>query len=546
MLLEALRAVAANPSIRRAELAWLLGHAGQWVYLISVLVYAYDIGGVVAAGLASMLRMLPAAVMAPFITTLADRLPPNRVLLAVHGGRAVIVGAIALVVAGGFSPAFVFGAIVLEGVLATLHRPTTMALLPALARSPQELVATNAVTSTAESTGTLVGPAIGGVLLALGGPVFGLVATAVGFTVAAVTVLGIDARRPIEADAGTGSRLREMLGGFAALRAYPSAGLLIALFSAQTFVRGILTVLLVAVSVELLRLGESGVGWLNSAIGAGGLFGAFLTFALVMRRHLATPYSLALAGWGLPIVLIGLLPVTPVAFVALAVLGLANAILDVSGFSLLQRCVPNALRGRVFGALEGIVSLTWGLGSLTAPLLVELFGVRGALIAAGALLPTLSLLSARLVREADDAAVVPHHQVGLLRGVPMFAPLPMTILEQIASGLVDESHATGAEVIRQGDSGDCWYLVVEGAVDIVHDGRHVATLEGGDGFGEIALLSQRPRTASVVVRDDARLYRLPRTVFLEAVTGSPHAMIAGEALVSRRLAELGHHEAGSG
>jgi MFS family permease len=545
VLIEALRSVAANPSTRRAETAWLLGHAGQWVYLISVLVYAYDIGGVVAAGLASMLRMLPAAVMAPFVTTLADRLPPNRVLLAVHGGRATIVGTIALVVAVGLSPALVFVAIVVEGVLATLHRPTTMALLPALARSPEELVATNAVTSTAESTGTLVGPAIGGVLLALGGPFFGLVATAVGFAAAAVTVLGIDARRPVEA-AASGSRLREMLGGFAALRAYPSAGLLIGLFSAQTFVRGILTVLLVAVSVELLSLGESGVGWLNSAIGAGGLLGAFLTFALVMRRHLAAPYSLALAGWGLPIVLIGLLPVTPVALVALAVLGLANAILDVSGFSLLQRCVPNALRGRVFGALEGIVSLTWGLGSLTAPLLVELFGLRGALVAAGALLPTLSLLSARLVREADAAAIVPHHQVGLLRGVPMFAPLPMTILEQIASGLVDEAHATGAEVIRQGDSGDCWYLVVEGAVDVVHDGRHVATLGGGDGFGEIALLSQRPRTATVVVRDDARLYRLPRTVFLEAVTGSPHAMIAGEALVSRRLAELGHHGAEPG
>jgi len=547
VLLEALRHVLANPSIRRAQVAWFLGIAGQWIYLVCVLVYAYDIGGVVAAALASTLRMLPAALLAPFVTTLADRLPPNRVLLGVHGGRALVAGAIALVIAGGLSPVLVYGAIVFEGVLATLHRPTTMALMPALARSPQELVATNAVTSTGESTGTLIGPAIGGLLLAMGGPVLGIAATAAGFAVAAVTVSNIDARRPVEPDAaGDRSRLRELAGGFSALRDYPSAGLLIGLFSAQTFVRGVLTVLLVAVSVELLLLGEAGLGYLNSAIGAGGLLGAFLTFALVMRRHLATPFSIALAGWGLPIVLIGLVPIGPLAFAALAILGLANAVLDVSGFSLLQRCVPNALRGRVFGALEGIVSLTFGLGSLTAPALVELFGIRGALVAAGALLPAVALVSFALVRRADAAAVVPERQVGLLRGVPMFTPLPMTILEQIASGLVEERHDEGAEVIRQGAAGDCWYLVVEGAVEVVHDGRRVATLGPGDGFGEIALLSQRPRTATVVVREPAQVYRLPRTVFLEAVTGHPHAMIAGEALVSRRLSELGHPEAGSG
>ena len=546
MLIEALRHVAGNPSIRRAEAAWLLGIAGQWTYLVCVLVFAYDVGGVVAAGLASTLRMLPAALLAPLVTTLADRVAPNRVLLGIHAGRALVVWGIAAVIVTGLPPALVFGAVVVEGVLAALHRPTTMALMPALARSPQELVATNAVTSTGESIGTLIGPAIGGILLAFGGPVLGLAATATGFTVAAFTVLRIDARRPIDPGGDRRSRLREALAGFAALRSYPSAGLLIGLFSIQTFVRGILTVLLVALSVELLGIGEAGVGYLNSAIGAGGLVGAFLAFTLVMRTRLATPLSLALAGWGLPIAIIGLLPVTPVAFVALAVLGVSNAVLDVSGFTLMQRCVPNALRGRVFGALEGIVSLTFGLGSLVAPVLVGALGIPGAFIAAGAILPVLAFVSVGVVRSADAAAVVPHRQVELLRGVPMFTPLPMTALEQIAAGMVHERHEIGAEVIRQGDSGDCWYLLVDGTVEVVHDERPVARLGPGDGFGEIALLSQRPRTATVVVREALEVYRLPRTVFLEAVTGSPHAMIAGEALVSQRLSELGHPHAGSG
>jgi CRP-like cAMP-binding protein len=429
-----------------------------------------------------------------------------------------------------------------EGVIATLQRPTTMALMPALARSPQELVATNATTSTCEALGTLIGPAIGGLLLAVSGPGPAMAATALAFGVAALIVVAVEAGRPAELSSGGegGSRLRDLVAGFSALRDHPSAGLLTALFCAQTFVRGVLTVLLVAVSVELLGLGESGVGFLTAAMGAGGLIGAVLSFALVARRHLALPFSLSLAGWGLPIALIGLAPISILAFAWLALVGIANATLDVAGLSLVQRSVPTRVRGRVFGAFESVTTLTLGLGSLVAPLLVASVGLQGALVAAGALLPLLALLTAPLVRGADAAAVVPHRQLELIRGVPMFSALPMTSLEQIAGGLVEEEHGSGVTVITQGESGDCWYLVIAGEVEVVHDGHRVRTLGTGDGFGEIALLSRRARTATVATTEPTRLYRLPRPVFLEAVTGSPNAVLAGEELMRSRLAELGH------
>lgn len=536
----AVRQAMGNRSIRRAELAWLIGIAAQWAYLVAILVYAYDIGGVAAAGLASTLRMLPAAVLAPIVTGVSDRFPPGRVLLGIHAGRAVAVGLAAIVVIAGLSPALVFVAIVLEGVIACLHRPTTLALMPALARSPQELVATNAVTSGGEALATLIGPALGGVLLAIGGPGLAIAATGAAFAVAAIAVTAIDAQRPVAAPGSAPmGKLGQMLAGFAAFRTHPSAGALVALFSVQTFVRGILTVLLVAVSVELLGLGEAGVGYLNSAIGAGGLLGAFLTFTLVSRRRLALPFSVSLAAWGLPIAGIGLIGEPAAAFVLLAILGLANATLDVSGLSLVQRSVPNAVRARVFGAFEGTVTLTFGLGSLVAPVLVQLLDLRGALVLTGAVLPVLAIVSAAVVRRADDSAVVPHDRLDLLRGVPMFAPLPMTMLEMIAGGLVEERHAAGVEVIRQGDPGDCWYLVVEGQVAVARDERLVAELGRGDGFGEIALLSQRPRTATVRATQPLHVYRLPRPVFLEAITGNPNAMIAGEELAASRLAELG-------
>jgi CRP-like cAMP-binding protein len=175
-----------------------------------------------------------------------------------------------------------------------------------------------------------------------------------------------------------------------------------------------------------------------------------------------------------------------------------------------------------------------------APLVVAAVGLTSALIAAGAILPVLALMTASSVRRADAAAVVPERQLDLLRGIPMFSPLSMTTIERIAGGLVEERHPSGVEVIHQGDAGDSWYLVVDGTLEVVSDGRPVRRLGTGAGFGEIALLHDRPRTATVRTATPATLYRRPRGVFLEAVTGNPHAVQAGEELVRERLAAQGH------
>lgn len=539
----ALAQVLANRSIRHAEIAWFIAISAQWTYLVTVLVYAYEVGGVAAAAVASTVRMLPAAFAAPFTTMLADRLPPRLVLVAVHAGRGLVVACVAIMIAAGGAAALIFVAVALEGLIGTLHRPTTMALMPALARSPQELVATNATTSTGEAVGVLLGPAIGGGMLAVGGVVLAAAAPAAGFAAAAVIAVGIEAvprMRSAPSDCSTPSRLTELFAGFAAMRTYPAAGIVTTLLSAQTMVRGSLTVLLVAVSVELLGLGSSGVGYLNAAIGAGSLVGAFVAFTLVLRPRLSGPFSLAVAFWGIPIVLLGLAPEPLLAFGLMGIVGVANAVLDVSGFSLIQRGVPNRLRARVFGGFEAIASLTFGIGSLVAPVLVALFGLNVALVVSGALLPVIALLTATLVRRADTRAIVPRHQLELLRGVPMFAPLPLTALEQVAGGLVAEQHAVGSAVIRQGDPGDSWYLIADGTADVFVDDERVASLGPGEGFGEIALLYDRPRTATVLVRKTLDVYRLPRDIFLEAVAGSPHAVLAADTLAAGRLGELRH------
>ncbi len=539
---QALRRALANRSIRSIQLGWLIAIAAETAFVVSLLVFAYQVGGVLLVGVAAMLRTLPAALLAPFLGMLADRLPRERVLLGVHLGRGAAIGLAAGVVVAGLPPALVFGCAVVEGMLATLHRPTTMSLLPALARSPDELVAANVTVSVGEGFGVLTGPAIGGVLLLLGAPWLGFGVPAIAFGIAAVSTLAIGrshASLPV-AEVEPGAKLREALGGIRALRGDRHARLLVGVVGTQTFVRGLLSVLLVGASVQLLGLGESGVGYLHSAIGAGGFVGAMVALSVVLRLSLSAPLGWSLAAWGIPILVVGLVPHPAVALLMMAVIGAANAVLDVSAFTLLQRNIPNRVRGRVFSVLEAVVALTIGLGSLIAPVLVELLGLRGALVVAGAILPVLAILSRSGVRAAEAAAIVPVAQMDLIRGVPMFAPLPLTVIEQLAQGLVPTTFGEGHTVIEQGEAGDCWYVIVDGSVDVVHDGAPVARLSRGDNFGEIALLRNVPRTASVVAQGPLTAYRLDRSTFLAAVTGDALSVEAADNLVGERLTALGH------
>jgi MFS family permease len=532
---DALRRVLANPDIRRAQLAWMLGYAGEWSWLVALWVYAYQTSGVVAVGILGLARTLPAALLSPALSSITDRLPRHRVLLGIHLGRAGLLGLAALAIMAGLPPLVVYAIAPLDALLGVLHRPTHMPLMPALARSPEELVASNVASSTFEGIGTLAGPALGGVLVAYATPAWGFAVPALLFLVATVSVSGIRPAQELRREVRRTDLAGTLFGGIRALIRYPRAGLVVSLFWAQIIVRGLLNVLLVVASVELLHAGEQGVGYLNAAIGAGGFLGVLATVTLVSRRRMAGPFAIGLVLWGTPILLIGLLPLAPAAVLFLAVLGLGNAVLDVAGFTILQRSVPNAVRGRVFGVLESGVMLGTGIGSALAPALLALLGVRGALIATGLLLPILAVATWRWVARADADAVIPECELILLRGVPMLSPLPMTVLEQVAGDARPVSYATGEPIIRQGDAADRFYILSSGRAEVAADGRRLGELEPGDSFGEIALLRDVPRTASVVAVGPVGAFALDRGDFLAAVCGDQRSLTAAEAVVRERL-----------
>jgi MFS family permease len=527
--------VFANPDLRRLELAWGGFYIGDWAYVVALAVYAYDSGGVLAVGVVGLVRVLPSAFAVPFASLLADRFPRQRVLMYVHAARAVALAAGAVLIAlDGPAPA-VYATASIAALAATPFRPAHWALLPVLARNPGELVAANVSSSTIESLGALLGPALGGVVLAVGSPSAAFALSAVTFVGSALLLAGTQAGespRPL----GDESVLRGALAGFRVLAADPQPRLLIGLFIAQATVRGLLNVLVVVTALELLAIGDSGVGFLNAAFGAGGLLGAFGALGLVARKRLAYPFGAALVLWGAPIALIGVWPHEWVALLALALVGLGNSVLDVAGFTLVQRIVDGAVLGRVFGVLETGSYAGVGLGGILTPALVALFDIRGALILTGLILPALALLSWRSFGRINERVVVPERELELLRGVPIFGPLSPATLERLAMNLVPVRRGAGETVVRKGDVGDRFYMVASGELDVEVPGAPGRRLNAGDAFGEIALLRDVPRTATVTARTDVELYILERDVFVSAVTGSPASFEAADELIAARLA----------
>jgi MFS family permease len=535
---QAVRTAAANPNIRRLELAWMCSVSGLWTYTIALSVFAYEEGGAAAVGLVGAIRLFPAAIAAPFAAGLGDRFPRERVLLVAGVLRTLMMVAAALAVFSDVPPLAVYCLAGVENLIGTVFRPLQGALLPVLSSTPEELTAANLGFATIESVATFAGPTIGGILLATTstGTVFAV--TAAIYACATFLVARIHAPRREAEREEKASAAAEALAGFRTIADDANLRLIIGLYGAQTLVAGALNVLIVVTSLQLLDLGQAGVGFLTAAVGVGGLIGAVVALALVGRQRLATDFGLGLVLWGLPIALIGIFPHPPIALVLLGFVGIGVTVVDVAAVTLLQRVVPDEVLARVFGVLQTVFVATIGFGAIAAPLLVSWLGARGALIATGALLPTLSVLLWTRLRKLDGVGMAPADALELLRSVPIFRPLPAPIIEELASKLVVVSTAPGEQVIREGDAGDRFYLIGSGEVDVSTDGQPVGTLGTGDYFGEIALLRDVPRTATVLAKSETRLYALERDEFLSAVTGHPESAEAADAVVASRLAGL--------
>ena len=535
-LVAALAVSVRNSDIRRVELAWGSAITAEWAHFVAFGIFAYEQGGASAVGIAGLVRLLPAAIVAPFAASFGDRFRRERFLLTMSLVGSLALGASA---AAAYADAvvLVFAFAALFGLACTLIRPTLQALLPSLARTPEELIASNAATSTIESLGTLFGPLIAGMLVSVAdvGLVFALGAGALLLGAAFLARVEVEGGIDLAAAAAAeGGAWRVLAAGFRTIARAPRPRLVVFLIVAQTFVRGCLNVLIVIAAFQVFDAGGEAVGYMTAAIGVGGLIGAVGALTLGGRR-LAVTFGLSLVFWGVPIMLMASWPKLVPAILLLAVVGAANSVEDIAVFTLLQRIVPNEILTRVLGVLWALAMGGVALGSIAAPALVHGIGARAAFLVVGSLLPVLALVTYSRLAEIDQAAA-PAPELDLIERVPMFAPLSIAAKERVAANLVPLSVQAGELVIRAGELGDRFYIVGDGELDIFAEGLH-RTAQQADYFGEIALLRDVPRTATVKATVDSQLYALQRDNFLEAVSGVGAAHAAGHAVAEERLAQ---------
>jgi MFS family permease len=520
-----------NPGLRRLQLAWLGSVLGHWGYLVALSVYAYDQGGAGAVGLIWVLRLVPAAVLSPVLATFADRYRRERVMVVADLTRAVLMGIAAALMATDGPAAAVYGVTIAATIAGVVFRPAQAALLPRLARDPAELTAANVASSTIESVASFAGPAIGGLLLAATSAEVVFALNGATFVWSAALVLGIHAPRVETEHRERPSFVHELTGGVGAILGNRHVAVVTGLYTAQTLVAGAMNVLVVVAAFQLLDTGDAGVGYLTGMIGIGGIIGGFAALVLATRGRLAADFGIGLVLFGLPLALVALADV-PVSLVALAVLGIGNSIVDVTALTLLQRIVGDDVLGRVLGTLEGLLLAGIGFGALLTPLLVNAVGAEATFVVAGLTMPVLVLACLGRLRAIDKVALRPPH-LELLRGIPIFAPLPEPVLEHLASSLAEVRAAAGETVIRKGDEGDLFYAIESGEVEVA-DQR----LGPGAWFGEIALLRAVPRTATVTAVTDVVLQAIDRDEFLAAVTGHEPAHAAADEIVAARLGGL--------
>jgi MFS family permease len=497
-------------------------------------VYAYETDGIGAVGIVAFLRVVAGAVASPWLAVLADRRSRRLVLVGCDLVRGVLLGAMAVLVLVDAAPLLVYALAVLAAVAEPLFRSAQVAFTPSLVRTPEELTAANVLASGVESVGLFAGPALGALLLVVAGSGTVLAVTA-GLSLLAVALVARIGHRGEPTEDVTAPRSHTLLAGWRAIVSEPGLRIVIGLFAAQTFVAGMLNVLVVVLAIELLDLGTAGVGWLDGMVGIGATVGILAVAGIAGRTRLAGPFALGLVLWGVPLALVAAWPEVAPALVLLGLVGVGNTLVDVTGVTLMQRAADDAVLGRVFGAFEALVLLAMGLGSIVAPLLDSALGTRGAVLVAGLILPVVLVPLWRPLAAIDAAAAAPRERVRVLGAIPIFAPLAAPELERLAKALVELRVSEGATVFAEGDPGESFYVVAEGRAVVEAGGEQVRTLGPGDFFGEIALLRDVPRTATVRAHTPLRLFALDRETFVATVTGHPASAEAAGSIVSARL-----------
>ena len=490
----------------------------EWSSWLALLVYAQARGGSTAAGWTALGLLVPAMVVAPFVGRLADGPRPIRTLVMVYIGQACAL-AVAAALAWRDAPVLVVtvpAAVAIGGI--AFVRPSFAVISPGLVRTARELAVSNLFAGYCDSGSVLLGPIIATGFLALGGPELVLLVCAVfGVVGAAATAPLLVFDRPVDAVGAKEERsLRHVVASVRSRRNVPA---LLAVLASQHVLMGFIGVMFVIIAVDELGMSGSGAGVLNIAFGLGAVCSTMLSTLFVGRGRIAAVVAMCLGCSAVSMLILGGVTTLAVALVALPVAGLSRSLLDVLTRILLQRSAPPEYLATVFAFIEVLTSVGLALGTMIAQLTVATIGPRGGLVMVGLLLLTVLAFTVGRVRAADHGADVPVVVIALLRSNPVFAPLPPAALESVSRSASERLLAAGEVLITEGEAGDAYFVTAEGELDVRRNGTSVRHLHRGEGVGEVALLTDVPRTATVIATGPSVVWEVDREPFLLAVTG---------------------------
>lgn len=529
-VIAAYRRVLANGSLARLLAGEFISSIGDWLYLVALLVLVWaETGDPVTLGLIGAARIVPYILLSLPAGIVADRYDRRMVLLTTDIARGVIM---LLIAAAAFldMPVIVIVALaILATCFSAFFSPAIGSYLPSLVRDESELGPANSAWSSLDNLAFFIGPAFAALLLSFGSLEVAFVLNALTFGVVAVVLLGLPSGRARRQEmtasetepAAAESSLREAIRPIAR----PLAGLtLVNMF--DSFVFGGLGVITVVLAVDVFGVGEAGTGLLNSAIGVGGIVGALAAGALVLRRRLGPPLAVGALVLGLGVAALGVVDVFALALVAIAVAAAGALLLEIVATTLLQRIVPDRVRGRTLGGMETASVTAYAAGSFVVPVLgASQPGL--VLVASGIAMGVAGLIGVVLLGRYAVLQPTIEKAAQALARVELFAGLPPGRLENAMRAARTRPMTNAEVVIRQGDEADLFYLISEGEVEVtqVAEGATEAQLlrrmGPGEFFGQIGLLSGIPRTATVTAISDGELVTLNGQAFLELVSAGP-------------------------
>jgi MFS family permease len=535
--LAAYRRLLENRPLSRLLAGEFVSSVGDWLYLVALLIVVYqESGDPVLLGIVGAARVLPYVILSIPAGVVADRYDRRLILLVTDVARGAIMLALAWLVATDAPIVWIVVLSIVAACFSAFFSPTIGAYLPSIVRNEAELGPANSAWSTLDNLAFIVGPGIAGLLIATSGLTAAFILNAASFAIVATVLWGLPSIR-----AGSRERPDEPTGapGPEAVSSQPSArtsfasiarpvlGLTLADVTGA-FAFGGLGILTVVLAVDQLGAGDEGTGFLNAGIGAGAVVGAVLSgFLSVSTRERA----ILLAGtfvFGAGLAVLGLVSSLAVAFLAMALASAGSLVVEVLSTTIFQRVVPDAMRGRAFGAAATLTTLAYAAGSLVMPVLADRLGIGPVLVASAVVVVAGAIGGVALLGDALSTGPRPEvvEVARRLAALPLFAGVPESRLAVALSQAKPLTVDAGDTIIRQAEPADRFFVILDGQFVVSESQagappRQLRTLGPNEVFGEIGLLTGAPRTATVTAAGGGRLLALEPNDFLELVSSAP-------------------------